>query len=56
MLNGSDRPKTFATPIGEHAWRLLQLEDLIGGGVKKPAGSEAAIEVNAYGARIMRVT
>ena len=56
VLNGSDKPKTFAMPIGEHPWRSLRLEDLIGGGVKKPAGSEAAIQVNAYGARIMRVT
>jgi glycosidase len=55
VLNGSDRPKTFAMPIGERAWRSLQLEDLIGGGVTKPAGSEAAIQVNAFGARVMRV-
>ena len=54
VLNGSDKPKTFAMPIGDHAWRSIQLEDLIGGGVTKPAGSEAAIEVQAFGAKIMR--
>ena len=35
VLNGSDKPKTFAMPIGDHAWRSFQLEDLIGGGVTK---------------------
>jgi glycosidase len=55
VLNGSDKPKTFAMPIGNHAWRSLQLDDLIGGGVNKAAGSEAAIEVQAFGARIMRI-
>jgi glycosidase len=55
VLNGSDNHKTFAMPIGEHAWRSLQLDDLIGGEVTKAAGSEAAIRVNAFGARIMRV-
>ena len=55
VLNGSDKPKTFAMPIGDRAWRSLQLEDLIGGGIAKPAGSEAAIEVQAFGARIMRI-
>ena len=43
-LNGSDKPKTFAMPIGDRSWRSLQLDDLIGGGVTKPAGSDAAIE------------
>jgi glycosidase len=55
VLNGSDEPKTFAMPIGDHAWRSIQLDDLIGGGVTKAAGSEAAIHVEAFGVRIMRV-
>ena len=55
VLNGSDKPKMFAMPIGDRAWRSLQLEDLIGGGIAKPAGSEAAIEVQAFGTRIMRI-
>ena len=32
VLNGSDKPKTFAMPIGDRAWRSCQLDDLIGGG------------------------
>ena len=52
VLNGSDKPKTFATPIGDHTWRSIQLDDLIGGGVAKAAGSEAAIQVEAFGARL----
>lgn len=55
VLNGSDKPKTFTMPIGGRAWRSYQLDDLIGGGVTKPAGSDAAIEVQAFGARIVRV-
>ena len=55
VLNGSDKPKTFAMPIGDRAWRSFLLDDLIGGGVDKTAGSEAAIEVQAFGARIVRV-
>jgi glycosidase len=55
VLNGSDKPKTFAMPIGDHAWRSIQLEDLIGGGITKTAGSEAAIQIEAFDVRIMRV-
>jgi len=55
VLNGSAKSKTFAMPIGNRAWRSYQLDDLIGGGVTKPAGSNAAIEVQAFGARIVRV-
>ncbi len=55
VLNGSDKPKTFAMPIGDRVWRSIQLEDLIGGGITKAAGSEAAIEVEAFGVKIMRV-
>ena len=55
VLNGSDKPKTFAMPIGNRAWRSLRLDDLIGGGIAKPAGSEAPIDVQAFGARILRI-
>jgi hypothetical protein len=55
VLNGSNRPSTFAMPIGNSAWRSYQLEDLIHGGIVKPAGSDAPIEVQAFGARIMRL-
>jgi glycosidase len=55
VLNGSDKPKTFAMPIGDRAWRTCRLDDLIGDGVAKPGESEAAIEVPAFGARIVRV-
>jgi glycosidase len=55
VLNGSDKLKTFAMPIGDRAWRSLHLDDLIGDGIAKPAGSEAVIDVQAYGARIVRI-
>ncbi|MGE5755227.1 MAG: alpha-glucosidase C-terminal domain-containing protein, partial [Planctomycetaceae bacterium] len=55
VLNGSDEPKTFAMPIGDRAWRSYQLDDLIGGRVTKPAGSDAALEVQAFGTRIVRI-
>ena len=55
VLNGSNKPKTFAMPMSNRAWRSYQLEDLIGGGVVKTAGNEAAIEVQAFGARIVRL-
>ena len=41
VLNGSNKPKTFAMPIGKRAWRSCQLDDLIGGGVIKAAGNDA---------------
>jgi glycosidase len=55
VLNGSNKPQTFAMPIGKRAWRSCQLDDLIGGGVTKAAGNEAPIEVQAFGARIIRL-
>ena len=54
VLNGSDKQKTFAMPFGDRAWRSYQLDDLIGGGITKPAGSETSIEVQPFGARIVR--
>jgi hypothetical protein len=50
-----DTPKTFAMPIADRAWRSFQLDDLIGGRITKTAGSEAAIQVEAFDVRIMRV-
>jgi glycosidase len=55
VLNGSAKSKTFAMPIADRAWRSYQLDDLIRGGVTKAAGSDAAIEVQAFGARIVRL-
>ncbi len=55
VLNGSDNPKTFANSIGDREWRSYRIDDLIDGGVTKPAGSDAAIHVRALGARIVRV-
>jgi glycosidase len=55
VLNGSGTPQAFAQPLGARAWRSCQLDDLSGGGASKPAGSEAAIAVPAFEARIVRV-
>jgi glycosidase len=55
VLNGSAKSKTFAMPIADRAWRSCQLDDLISGGVTKAAGSDAAMEVQAFAARIVRV-
>ena len=55
VLNGSDKLKTFAMPIGERAWRSLEVEELIGGGIAKRAGSETPVEVQAFGVRILRI-
>jgi hypothetical protein len=50
-----DTPNTIAMPIADRAWRSFQLDDLIGGRITKTAGSEAAIQVEAFDFRIMRV-
>ena len=55
VLNGSGAAREFSMPVGEREWRACRLEDPIAGGIVKPAGSEAAIEVEAFGARIVRV-
>ena len=55
VLNGSGAAREFSMPIGERDWRACRLEDLISGEIVKPAGSEAAIEVKAFGARIVKV-
>ena len=55
VLNGSGAARKFSMPIGEREWRACRLEDPIAGGIVKPAGSDAAIEVEAFGARIVRV-
>jgi cyclomaltodextrinase / maltogenic alpha-amylase / neopullulanase len=55
VLNGARNVSRFAMTIGDKAWKACRLEDLIDGSVAKPAGSEAAIAVKAFGARILRV-
>jgi hypothetical protein len=55
VLNGSNKPQTFAMPIGKRAWRSCQLDDLIGGEIAKPARNEAPMEVQAFGTRIVRL-
>jgi glycosidase len=55
VLNGSDRPREFAMPVGERRWKDCRLEDLLAGGVVKPAGSEAAVKVGAFDALVVRV-
>ncbi len=55
VLNGSNKPKTFAMPIGKRAWHSCQLDDLIGGEIAKPARNEAPMEVQAFGTRIVRL-
>ena len=55
VLNGSDRPHEFARPIGDRPWSDCLLEDLLAGVVVKPAGSQVAIEVEAFGARVLKV-
>ena len=55
VLNGSDHPREFATPIGNRMWQDCRLVDLMTDGVFKSKGDAAAISVEAFGARIMRV-
>ncbi len=55
VLNGSDQATTIALPIRGREWKGCSLEDLVAGGIAKPVGSEAAIEVNSFSARILRV-
>ncbi len=55
ILNGSGRAREFAMPIGDRSWRDCRLEDLIAGDVIKPTGGEAAINLEAFGRRILRV-
>ena len=55
VLNGLDRTQQFAVPIGDRPWRDCRLEDLIAGGIVKQSGGEAAIQVVAFGSRILRV-
>lgn len=55
VLNGSSRPQSFAMPLGGRPWKSFRLEDLLAGKVIKQAREAAAIEVEAFGARIMGV-
>jgi hypothetical protein len=55
VLNGSDRPREFVMPIGDRRWKEFRLVDLIAGAVVKPAGSDAAIELEPFGSRIVKM-
>jgi alpha-amylase len=55
LLNGSNRSRTFAVPIADRRWPSCRLDDLIRGGIAKPAGSQGPIEVEEFGSRIVRV-
>lgn len=55
VLNGSDRPREFAMPIGDRMWRDYRMEDLIAGGVVKPAGRGAAITMEPFGSQIVKI-
>jgi cyclomaltodextrinase / maltogenic alpha-amylase / neopullulanase len=55
VLNGSDRAQRFAMPIDDRPWKDCRLEDLMAGGITKQAGAATAIEVVAFGSRILRV-
>jgi glycosidase len=55
VLNGSAKPRKFGMAIGDRAWKDCLLEDLIAGGVVKAAASDKAIEVQPFGARIVKV-
>lgn len=55
VLNGSERPRKFAAPVAGRSWEDCRLEDLVRGDVLKPAGRGEAIEVEGFGARILRV-
>ena len=55
VLNGSDRPREFVMPIGDRRWKDCRLEDLIAEGVVEPAGSEAAIKLEPFGSRIVKM-
>ncbi len=55
VLNGSEHPQEFAAPIGNRTWQDCRLVDLMTDGVFKARGDAAAISVEAFGARIMKV-
>ncbi len=55
ILNATDRARQFAAPIGGIAWDACRLDDLLAGGVARPARSKASVEVKALGARALRV-
>ena len=55
VLNSSDRPREFAMPIGDRKWRDYRLEDPIAGEVVKSDGSEAAMTLEPFGSRIVKM-
>ena len=55
ILNGSERAREFEMLIGDRRWTDCELEDLMAGGVVKKTGAGAAIKLEAFGSRILRV-
>jgi alpha-amylase len=55
VLNGASKAGKFAAAIADRSWKSWRLEDPITGRVAKPEGSDAAIEIEAFGSKIMRV-
>ena len=55
VLNGSGATKDFSMPIGKRNWSACRFDDLISGELIKAAGNGAALEVKAFGARIVKV-
>lgn len=55
VLNGNDRACSFSSPVADRPWASWRLDDLLSGEVAKAEGSTRPIEVEAFGARILRV-
>ncbi len=55
VLNGSPEPSSIAVPIGTRPWKECRLEDVLPAGLAKAEGDDAAIVVEPYGSRILRV-
>lgn len=55
ILNASSRAQSFAATIGGVAWDTPRLDDLLAGGIARPAGSGASVELKPLGARVLKV-
>jgi glycosidase len=55
VLNGSAEPRSFSAPIGSRTWNDCRLDELSDGKTAKPSGSDAAIRLNAFESRIVKV-
>ena len=55
VLNGSSKSTKFSARIGDRKWEACRLEDLIAGSVSKAAGTDAPLEIEAFGSRVLRV-